>query len=111
MASIIVDTALPGVSLPEVRQTLFAAAEKLNKKRNFHGVTQFATVYVGEELAHPATERTSFLVSFSDKDRVARRYIRLALGRMEELGRERLLRSEQVSANWYASVRVDPCMT
>ncbi len=110
MASIIVDAAPKGLLLSEVRQALCTMADKLNSRRTARKVTQFATVCVGEELAHPATGNVSFLVSFSDKDRTARRYLQLGLKQLDGLGKERLLRSEEVSANWYSLVRFDPCL-
>lgn len=107
MASIEIHTAPAGLTLEEVRRAMHNAAEELNRKRALHQASGFANVRASDVLVHPMTRRASIVISYSDHDRKAPRYVRRELRRIVKLGEARLRTRVE---HWYF-VRGDICMT
>ena len=98
MASMLFTESSEGLTLGKMRQSVAAAAEKLNDERAKIHTVLFANVYVGPVLKTPRTKALSFLVSYSDKDLEAPELVVEALKRLAD--------SERRNLWWY--VRRDP---
>ena len=101
MASKLYDRALPALTLEKMRGEMKKVADTLNAKRMSRGTKGFANVYVGAVLEYPLTRKQSFVITYTEDDRMAERLIRIVEQKLVEESRGRLLRLEQVTEKFF----------